>query len=117
MLTEPGGRALERRIRGAHVASSVVSKIEVHRAVRRAMPEPAKTLALVEQVLERIDLVLLHSGVVEQAMRVAPPELRSLDAIHLASAFEFADQLDAFVTYDRQLARAASDAGLPVDSP
>ncbi|HXZ75136.1 MAG TPA: hypothetical protein VEH31_30290 [Streptosporangiaceae bacterium] len=56
------------------------------------------------------------------AMRMATPSkmgppwasrpglLRSLDAIHLATARILAPELDAFVSYDDRLLRAATDA-------
>ncbi len=43
--------------------------------------------------------------------------LRTLDAIHLASALDMGADLEAFVTYDARLAAAARDAGLTVVSP
>ena len=43
--------------------------------------------------------------------------LRSLDAIHLATARIFGDELDARVSYDDRLLRAADEAGLPTISP
>jgi predicted nucleic acid-binding protein len=43
--------------------------------------------------------------------------MRSLDAIHLATALRIVADLDAFVTYDRQLGRSAVAAGLRVESP
>lgn len=46
-----------------------------------------------------------------------PPELRSLDAIHLATALDLADDLDGLVTYDERLARAANDVGIPTLAP
>jgi predicted nucleic acid-binding protein len=55
--------------------------------------------------------------VLSSAASVEPPELGTLDAIHLATALPLAAELDAFVTYDRQLARAARGAGLRVESP
>jgi predicted nucleic acid-binding protein len=43
--------------------------------------------------------------------------LRSLDAIHLATARVLVPELDGLVTYDERLRKAATDAGLPVISP
>ena len=51
------------------------------------------------------------------AETVGPPELRSLDAIHLAAALSIGDYPDAFVTYDRRLASAARAIGLNVVAP
>jgi predicted nucleic acid-binding protein len=46
-----------------------------------------------------------------------PAALRTLDAIHLATAMALAPGLDAFVTYDDRLAEAARALGLPVIRP
>jgi len=54
---------------------------------------------------------------VETAMDEPDRSLRSLDAIHLATARIFGPDLDALVTYDNRLASAASDAGLIVAAP
>jgi uncharacterized protein len=45
------------------------------------------------------------------------PGVGSLDAIHLVSAQRIGSTLEAFVTYDKVLARAASDCGLPIAQP
>lgn len=46
-----------------------------------------------------------------------PRALRSLDALHIASALEFSDELEGIVTYDEQLAEAALANGIPALSP
>jgi predicted nucleic acid-binding protein len=43
--------------------------------------------------------------------------LRTLDAVHLATAGSVAEELTAFVTYDKRLAEAAKAHGLPVEAP
>lgn len=43
--------------------------------------------------------------------------VRSLDAIHLATALRGRSRLTAFLTYDKRLADAAREAGLPVEAP
>jgi predicted nucleic acid-binding protein len=62
--------------------------------------------------LMRIDRALLS-----RAAALDPPELRSIDAIHLASALTLDAALTAFVTYDRRLEAAAVRAGLSVEAP
>lgn len=51
------------------------------------------------------------------AARIQPAHLRTLEAIHLATAMELASELDSFITYDNKLAEAAVLAGLRVDQP
>ena len=55
--------------------------------------------------------------ILSRAARLEPPALRTLDAVHLASALELGADLEAFVTYDARLAAAARGAGLTVVSP
>jgi hypothetical protein len=59
----------------------------------------------------------VSSAVLTDAVRLAPASLRSLGAIHLASALLLRDELEAFVAYDECLLNAASALGLPVASP
>ncbi|MGH3545743.1 MAG: hypothetical protein ACRDPW_07450 [Mycobacteriales bacterium] len=68
-------------------------------------------------VLDLIDLVDLSPEVRAGARAVTPPVVRSLDAIHLATALQLRQQLVSFVTYDKRLAVAAELAGLTVDAP
>jgi predicted nucleic acid-binding protein len=64
--------------------------------------------------VEVIDLDRAIAGV---AATVGQPGLRTLDAIHLATAISLLPDLDAFVTYDDRLAQAARTIGLPVLRP
>lgn len=69
------------------------------------------------RLLGGIDLLPLDHVVVEQAATISPRELRSLDAIHLASAISLRAELTNFVAYDSRLISAAAAAGLRVISP
>jgi len=113
VVDEPGWEELAVRVSGCALVCSVLGQLEVIRAVRRAgVDERAADRALERVTLQRIDL-----GVLEGASVLDPPQLGSLDAIHLATALLFAPELDALVTYDRQLGRAAAAAGLRVEGP
>jgi predicted nucleic acid-binding protein len=94
--------------------SSQLSTVEVLRACRRidaaALPD-ARTL------LAQLDLVPLVGPVVQQAGDLDDPGLRSLDALHLASALSIGADLETFVAYDRRLLGAASASGLPTCQP
>jgi predicted nucleic acid-binding protein len=68
-------------------------------------------------VLETVVLQDLEPAIIERAARLEPSSLRTLDAIHLASALGMGVDLEAFVTYDARLAAAARGAGLTVVSP
>ncbi len=96
------------------LATSVVAEVEVRRAVARVA---AHAVPVAEAVLERFERLPLDDGVRSAAATDAPATLRSLDAVHLASALALGDRLGAFVTYDERLADAARAAGLRVLAP
>ena len=114
VIRERESAVFKRWLTGKRVVSSRIAEVEVSRGARRSGREPRPS---VEELLGEIDLIELDDRVVSRAVRLDPPELRSLDALHLATALSIADDLDGFVTYDRQLGRAASAAGLPVATP
>jgi predicted nucleic acid-binding protein len=64
-----------------------------------------------------IDLLPVDRAVIEQAATVTPNELRSPDAIHLASALSIKAHLTAFIAYDSRLCSAALQAGMTVELP
>ena len=94
--------------------SSVLAEIESSRVLARCAPD---AVARLHPVLDLIDLVELDAGIRILAQTVKPPTVRSLDAIHLATALRVRPGLTSFVTYDKRLAEAAEAAGLPVDMP
>ena len=63
------------------------------------------------------DFVPLSGPVIEAAAELEGESLRSLDALHLASALAIKATLEAFVAYDSQLQSAAAAAGLPTSAP
>lgn len=94
--------------------SSDLSTVELLRTclrINESMLDDARRL------LDGVDLVPIDHLVVEQAAIMVPHELRSLDAIHLASALSLKADLTDFVAYDARLFSAAARAGLPVVTP
>src|SRR6266849_1980543 len=101
--------------------SSVVTAVELRRAARRAAesasPGDASELERQTEIaLSGLQLLALDDQIAKRAAAIDPPALRSLDAIHLATALSI-DELQHFVTYDVRLADAASEAGLAVAMP
>ncbi|WP_328524568.1 type II toxin-antitoxin system VapC family toxin [Kribbella sp. NBC_00359] len=94
--------------------SSVLAEIESSRALARYAPAAVARLHL---VLDLVDLIDLDAGTRILAQSVRPPTVRSLDAIHLATALRVEPRLTSFITYDKRLADAARVAGLTVDAP
>ena len=91
-----------------------LARTELLRIVRRTAPDRA---VAARQLLEAVTLTQVTTAVFEQAGRLDPASLRSLDAIHLAAALDLGDDLDGLVTYDSVLARAAASAGIEVAAP
>jgi predicted nucleic acid-binding protein len=71
---------------------------------------------LLASLLSDHEEVYLSDRVRDDAARL-PGGLRSLDAVHVASAAQFGSELIALVTYDQRMAEAARSAGLPVAMP
>lgn len=94
-----------------HLASSWLLHTEMHCAAGRH-PEDID-LNAVRAVLDTINLVDLTRGDMIAAGTHAP--LRSNDALHLAVAIRLG--VDEMITYDSELAAAASSAGLTVLAP
>ena len=115
-VTEPESEVLRKYLaRHAERVSSALARVEVLRALRRT-GAAATTLRHAEQILGRIALVAVDEPLLRAAAGVAPKSLRSLDAVHLATALS-ADGLEAFVTYDTRLHAATAKADLPVAAP
>ena len=94
--------------------TSILAPVEVARALRRAGVDQQARL---EAMVEALTLIGLGDDIVVRAGRVGPPALRTLDAIHLATALELGADLAAFVTYDARLADSARALGIPVAAP
>jgi predicted nucleic acid-binding protein len=111
--TEPESAALE-AVAGGLTArvSSDLAKVEVMRRARRH-GSAAETKA--QRALEGMELRAVDDEVIAAAIMLGPPSLRSLDAIHLATALSM--DLDAFISYDQRLNEAATAAGLNVEAP
>jgi predicted nucleic acid-binding protein len=103
-------------LRGETLFTSDLSRVELRRAILQA-GFGSGPMSLAVRVLEPIELLRLDDAILDRAGEVGVPALRTLDAIHLASALSLGRELDALVTYDRRLAVAAQEAGLPVESP
>jgi uncharacterized protein len=67
--------------------------------------------------LEGVSLLAMDDAVLGKAASLEPFALRSLDALHLATALSVRDDLGALFTYDKRLAEAAERHGLPVAKP
>jgi uncharacterized protein len=115
VVPEPESQALRTELRrwDRFVSSSVV-RVEAVRACAR-VDERARSVA--EAAVRALDLLAVDDELLEAAARVEPASLRSLDAIHVASATLVADALGAVLVYDERLSAAMEAVGLPVAAP
>ena len=112
---EPESASVRRFLAGdVSRLSSRVMAVELMRAVGRASPA---ALGQAQALLGVMEFVELDEGIAASAAVLEPVGMRSLDAIHLASALLLADELDAFVTCDTRQADAARAMGLTVVVP
>ncbi|MGH9260422.1 MAG: PIN domain-containing protein, partial [Acidimicrobiales bacterium] len=68
-------------------------------------------------VLERLEIVRINDRILNAAGALQPAELRSVDAIHLATAQQLGDDLARVCTYDGRMADAATALGWRVVAP
>jgi len=94
--------------------SSALLGVEAVGASRRCRAEYASDA---RDWLRDVALIPLEEALLDGATALNPPVLRSLDALHLATALSIRDDIGAFLTYDRRLAEAAEQHGLPVAAP
>jgi predicted nucleic acid-binding protein len=115
IIDEPETEALRRHLsRGLDLATSRIAVVEVTRAAKLADPT-VQTLENVRQLFRDCLLVDVGEVVLSAAARLSSLQVRTLDAIHLASA-HLAEPAEVIV-YDRRLRVAAAEAGFAVVSP
>jgi predicted nucleic acid-binding protein len=114
-VKEPESLALRRYLkRRQPCVASALARAEVARALLPMGPAVGQRG---DEVLARIDLVRITDTVLRSAGTLMPTELRTLDAIHLATAQLLGADLGRVVTYDERMATAARDLGLEVARP
>lgn len=97
--------------------TSELAQLEISRTLLRAGIDHTRVPYYVNQAVRDTFLVDLTTTVLTRAMAYRILRLGSLDAIHLATAESFREELTEFVTYDQELAQAAGDLGFPVTAP
>ena len=114
-IREPESAAPRRYLRGKRpLVSSALARPEVLRAL---LPAGDEAVARGRSVLQRLDLVRVNDRVLNAAGVLHPHGLRSLDAIHLATAQQLGPELTALVTYDVRMVAAAKQLGRRIVQP
>ena len=115
VVAESESAALRRYLRRRRpLVSSALARTEVLRAL---LPAGIIALSRGRDVLRRLDLVRISDRVLDAAGVLEPAQVRSLDAIHLATAQLLADDLRHVVTYDDRMTEAAQQLGLTTVAP
>jgi len=114
VLAEPETPALLAALEGVErLVASEILEIEVLRATHRGGGDTAA--ARIQ--LAAVRLLPLSSEIRKRASELDPPSVRSLDAIHLATALYFGERLGGLYTYDERMSLAAREVGLDVQAP
>ena len=96
------------------LATSAIGHIELVRAARRIGPT---AVLAAQRIANSIDTLMLTESIAAMARTIGSPELRTLDAIHLATAAVHRDRISTFCVYDVRLLAAAEAEELPVAAP
>ena len=107
-------RALRRWLERKRWVISDLHRTELRRAALRA---GGRAPARADRLVLESDVVRIDAGVFDEAGRMEPAGLRSLDALHLAAARRLGADLSGIVCYDQRLLHAASEAGIATASP
>jgi uncharacterized protein len=114
-VEERESAALRRYLRRRRpLVSSALARAEVTRAL---LPLGQAAVQRGQEVLSRLELIRINDRILGSAGTLPPPELRTLDAIHLATAHHLGSDLARIVTYDERMRTAAEAAGCPAASP
>jgi predicted nucleic acid-binding protein len=114
-MIEPESAALRRYLRRRRpLVSSAIARTEVTRALLMYGPQAAGHAL---DTLRDLDLIRVGDRILATAGQLLPQELRTLDAIHVATALSLGNGLARFCTYDRRMEAAAKSAGLVVVAP
>jgi predicted nucleic acid-binding protein len=115
VVVEPESAALRRYLRRRRpLISSALAKAEVARAL---LPLGEQAVRRGQDVLARLELIRVSDRVLAAAGQLLPPELRTLNAIHLATALELGGDLARVITYDERMRTAATAIGCSVAAP
>jgi uncharacterized protein len=114
--SEPESRALRDDLRrgGTELISSILLSVEGRRAARR-YGKLASVRA--NAALTTVTLLALDPPIIELAAELEPAELRSLDALHLATILSLGEDIERVYCYDSRLTSAARSLGIEVAEP
>lgn len=119
VIAEPESNALRsflvKQPKILHLSSSLATAELRRTLIRLNLPKVVFDKA--DEVLESLSLLPVNQPVLEYASALPGRYLRTLDAVHLATAARLRSALVALVTYDKRMVSAAIEVGMPVESP
>jgi len=101
----------------SELVTSQLAVLEISRTLMRAGVDHQRVPYVVGQAVRGLFLIDVTTTVLTRARSYGIQRLGSLDAIHLATADPFLAEMASFVTYDAELAAAASELGFPIAAP
>jgi uncharacterized protein len=114
-VEEPESAALRQYLRRRKpLVSSSLARAEVARAL---LPIGEAAVRRGHDVLNRLELIRINDRVLNAAGALLPEELRTLDAIHLATAHQLGSDLQQLITYDDRMRTAAENLGYRINTP
>jgi predicted nucleic acid-binding protein len=117
VVSEPETDALQRFIVSLAQEILVTSALTRAELLRAAHRRDLQAVGKAREVLASVGAITITESLLEHAGSMAPSTLRTLDAIHLATAAELGPELRGFVAYDARLLQAASRAGISTLTP
>ena len=117
VLEEAESMALRRYLHALGTGSLVSSKLLAVEARRSVLRNRPAHLPAIDVALDDVSMLDVSDPVIELAGRLPNPMLRSLDAIHLATALLIREDVDVLVSYDDRLTAAAAAHGLKTATP
>jgi len=122
LVREAESAAIERElVRWSSLATSVVTEVELPRAVARAREDRPDAVIdgslILQGVVASAAIIDLSEDIVAVARSVVPVHVGALDAIHIASAASLGRQLAGVATYDNRMADALDRIGVAVVAP
>ncbi len=115
LVDEAESEALTAYLDDERSTTEIVSSALLETELRRLAGRLGLDQSAVSDLLTRIDLIDPSRSIFHEAGVLPGPTLRSLDALHLATALRI--EADVLVAYDLRLLDAARDLGLAIDSP
>lgn len=117
VFEEDESAGLETWLRLRNFESMVTSDLSLVEIFRTCRFKNISSIPSAGQLKNGIDRIPIATDIIELASNLDPKELRSLDAIHIASALSIREDLEFFVVYDKRLKTAVTKSGLAIIAP